>query len=98
MWQLRAIYTRGTILLRKFGNCTDEVKLQLFKSYCMNLYCSQFWGCYSSSVLYRATLAYNNIFLYLLKNKGPCSMSHVYMEHNIDAFKVLMRKAITKFY
>jgi hypothetical protein len=37
MRQIRAIYTRGNILLRKFRKCTDEVKLQLFKSYCTNL-------------------------------------------------------------
>ena len=38
MQQLHAIYTRGNILFRKFGKCTDEVKLQLFMSYCTNLY------------------------------------------------------------
>jgi hypothetical protein len=98
MRQIRATYTRGNILLRKYRKCTDEVKLQLFNSYCTNLYCSQLWCSYSSSVLNRVKVAYNNIFRYLLKIRGPCSMSHIYMELNVDAFKVLIRKAITKFY
>ena len=37
--ELRALYAQGNIILRKFGKCSLQVKIQLFKSYCSNMYC-----------------------------------------------------------
>ena len=39
--QLRSIYTRSNMLLRKFYMCSIEVKCILYRSYCTNFYCSQ---------------------------------------------------------
>ena len=44
--QMRAIYTRGNMLIKNFKSCSDDVKLQLFKTYCSNLYCGQLWSTY----------------------------------------------------
>ena len=30
--QLRAIYARGNMLIRKFSNCSTDVKMELFRS------------------------------------------------------------------
>ena len=95
--QLRAIYTRGNILIRKSSKCSDDVKMQLFSSHCTNLYCSQLWSHYSASSLQRVAVAYNNVFRFLLKIRGPCSMSQLFIQNNINPFKVLMRKTICNF-
>ena len=39
------------MLIRNFYFCYDDVKVRLFKSYCTNLYCTQFW--YDSSAIFK---------------------------------------------
>ena len=39
--QLCTFYANANMLIRKFSFCSDDVKV-LFKSYCTNLYCTQF--------------------------------------------------------
>ena len=45
--QLGKFYANANMLIRKFSFCSDDVNVFLFKSYCTNLYCTQFW--YDSS-------------------------------------------------
>ena len=40
----RSIYATGNVLISKFKKCTDDVKIQLFKTYLTNLYCSHLWS------------------------------------------------------
>ena len=42
--QLRKCYAKVNLLILKFGKCSADVKCQLFKSYCANLYCSHCHG------------------------------------------------------
>ena len=37
--QMRSLYGRRNALVRNFKHCSDLVKIQLFKSFCCNLYC-----------------------------------------------------------
>jgi hypothetical protein len=95
--QLRAIYARGNILIRKFSKCSNDVKLELFNSHCTNLYCSHLWSIFSSTALKKISVAYNNVFRFLLKVRGRCSISQLFVTNNICTFKELLRKAICKF-
>ena len=67
--QLRSIYARGNTLVRKFGKCTDDVKLELFRSYCSNFYCCQLWSNYTTAMYNNIRVAYNNTFRFLMKIK-----------------------------
>ena len=40
---LRSFYARSNSILRKFHNCSVDVKLYLFHAYCCTIYCSQLW-------------------------------------------------------
>ena len=42
--QVKCLYIRGNIISRKFANCSINVKLVVFKTYCSCLYTSQLWG------------------------------------------------------
>ena len=49
--QVKCLYIRGNIISRKFANCSINVKLVVFKTYCSCLYTSQLWGtCLSRTV------------------------------------------------
>ena len=42
--QMRSIYGRGNMVIRNFKQCSDSVKVQLFKTFCGNFYCSHLWS------------------------------------------------------
>ncbi len=44
--QMRYIYSIGNSIVQNFKHCTDDVKLQLFKTFCSNFYCCQLWSNY----------------------------------------------------
>ena len=56
--QNRLLYARTNLHIRKFGRCSKEVKLCLFKAYCMNFYGESLWECYSTTVLKRFEASY----------------------------------------
>jgi len=60
--QHRTLYVQGNIILRKFSMCSLEVKLTLFRSYCLPVYGVQLWWNYKKSTLNRLHIACHNIF------------------------------------
>jgi exonuclease III len=95
--QLRSIYCKGNILCRHFYKCCDIVKLQLFRSYCYNLFCAQLWTNYPISMYNTLKVAYNNVYRKLFGITKPCSMSATFVNNNIDSFYVLLRKSTVSF-
>ena len=59
---IRSLYSRGNLLLRKFINCSEDVKVSLFRSYMTPIYCCHLWTNYTRRELSRVKVAYNNIF------------------------------------
>ena len=45
--QMKGFYARGNMLYKYFSKCSPEVKAQLIKTYCCNLYCSSPWTPYN---------------------------------------------------
>jgi hypothetical protein len=95
--QLRYIYSKGNMLVRKFGKCSEEVKRQLFRSYCYNMYCAHLWSNYPEAKLRNVKVAYNNVFRSFFNIRRSCSVSKFYVNFNIDGFNVLKRKSIVNF-
>jgi hypothetical protein len=97
MRQLRAIYTRGNMLVKRFKNCNDDVKIQLFKSYCSNFYAAHLWCHYKKKSMEKVRVAFNNIFRSLMSIKLGESISLFYMNNDIANFNILLRKSIYLF-
>jgi len=95
--QMRATYCRGNVIISKFRKCNDDVKIQLFKSFCSNMYCSHLWSVYSKNVYRRLHVAYNNIFRSLMHIDRRQSISKAFIDNNVDSFSVLIRKQIVGF-
>ena len=92
--ELRQVYCRGNILLRKFRKCCADVKLQLFRSYCMNLYCSALWSKYKKESLHKLKVAYNNTFRLLFGIRGTVSISASFVALGLNTLKASIRKSI----
>ena len=94
--QIKGIYARGNWIVRKFNACTADVKVQLFKTYIMNVYGAALWCKYSGDKLSQLETAYNKVFRLLFRiKKRETSVS--YMNLRIDSFKVFFRKHVYSF-
>jgi hypothetical protein len=56
--QNRLLYARTNLLKRKFSQCSKDVKLSLFKAFCMNFYGDCLWNRYNVTVIKRFEAAY----------------------------------------
>ena len=96
--QTKAIYRQGNSVIQQFKSCSDLVRLQLFRSYCSNLYGSHLWANYNPKILDKLRVAYNNIFRSLMKIGCRDSITASFLLCGVNSFPVLYRKLIYSFY
>ena len=75
--QLRSIYCKSNMLIRKFYSCSYEVKTTLYRSYCSNFYCTPLWWRYPNDLLCKLKVAFNNGLRKLLNLNKYCSASYI---------------------
>jgi len=68
--ETRNMFIRTSILLRRFGKCSVDVKLSLFRSYCLCFYDIGMWSKYSSTVFRRMEACYNKCIKSYFKIEG----------------------------
>ena len=87
--QLKGVFARGNILIRKFALCSTDVKSRLFNSYCSGLYCAALWGSYRKNTLQKLKVAYNMVFRKMLFLHGSQSVSKCMLNHAVRPFPVM---------
>ena len=92
--QIRSLYSRGNTLIKNFSNCSDDVKCQLFKTYCTSFYGSNLWCNYNTEIRRRIKVAYNRIFRVLFKLEHRISMSHNLLQYGVNHFDIILRKSM----
>ena len=90
--QVKCLYIRGNIISRKFANCSINVKLVVFKTYCSCLYTSQLWGTCLSR-----TIAYNDSLRMVLGIPRYCSASEMFAYANVPSCQCVIRLNIHSF-
>ena len=95
--QIKSVYARGNILVKHFKHCSIRVKIELFRTYLLNLYSCQLWCNYSLVLYKRLKVAFNNILRALLHVVRGASISQVYVSNNITDFNSLVRKNVYGF-
>ena len=95
---IKSMYIRGNMLARKFSNCSDNVKIKLFQSYCSNFYCSTLWSNDNPDLIQRVKVCHNNILRSCIATKFKDSISSHFVYRNIPNFDVLRRKSIWNLY
>ena len=96
--ELRNLYARGNMLTKQFRTLDDQVKIQLFKTYCYPLYCASLWSNFRAASLRRLRVAYNAIFRRLLgvrlwdpEEERLGSMSALFVQRGVRSFQELHR-------
>ena len=85
------------MLLRKFKNCSSNVKKKLFNSYIGSFYGIHLWEHYSTTFFDKMKVAYNNTFRFLFGIKRRESVSGAMLSTGIKPFIVAYRKRICSF-
>ena len=96
--QIRSIYTQGNTIISKFKKCSKNVKVELFKTFCYNLYGANLWSSHTAAMTHRIKVAYNNVFRKLMGIKLGESISQVYVRNDVCGFDALMRKNMYSLY
>ena len=97
MRQCRLLYVQGNMLLRKFYMCSSNVKVTLFRAYCISMYTPHLWWNYTNAAIRKLYVAYNNAFRMLLKMPRDCSASGMFAENNVPSCQAVIRNLIFRF-
>ena len=94
---MRSLYARGNLIIRNFKHCSNEVKIQLFKTFCSNMYCGHLWSSYFSYSYSKIRVAFKQIYRCLMKLDRRSSISQSMLIFDIDNFDIIIRKAVYNF-
>lgn len=95
--QRRQIYARGNMLLRNFSMCTWSVKLQLFRVFCSNIYCSHLWWNYMKQSMTKIVTSYHNVLKLFIGISKFESTSLACTIFNVPSCASLLRKMCFRF-
>ena len=88
---------RANTVIRKFYNCSLDMKLMLFRSYCLPSYCSHLWYRYNKCLYTKVRVAFNNGYRRILGFSKRDSASFMFATCRVDNFDCFMRKNIYNF-
>lgn len=95
--QIKSFYSRGNMLLRNFRMCSVNVKLEMFRTFCCNMYMNYLWCRFSQSAMNQLRVAYNDMFRMLFGLRRGISISQAFMYCNVNDFYAFTRKSIWTF-
>ena len=89
----RKLCFRGNCLIQRFKFCSNDVKCNLFKSYCYSLYCVSLWANYKKCTFQRLNVNYNNVMRRLMGVPRYSSASFLFGSLGVKSLKELIRSA-----
>ncbi len=95
--ECRRMYAQGKTLARKFGVCTENVKVCLFKAICTPLYTAHLWSQYKKSSIQKLQVAYNDAMRLLFKQRRWCSASQMLASAGVSIFYAVVQNLMYKF-
>ena len=78
-----------TPLLTKLSHCSEDVKVNLFKTYCCSFYGSNLWVKYVTESLRKIKSAYNRIFRNVMIINDPKESKNVMVLSNVDISDII---------
>ena len=92
--ETRKLCARGNTLIRTFKFANQDVKCNLFKTYCYPVYCASLWCRNKVASLNRLRVTYNNILRRLLGVPPWESASRMCVTANVKTFQELQRATV----
>ena len=90
--ELKCLYTRTNILIRRFHKCSVKVKITLFRTYCICLYDAALWTNYSAKTFSLLTSAYHKCIKMFFGYEKYCSVTEMLFELSLPSLDILIIK------
>ncbi len=88
--EIRSMFYRANILVRRFARCSVNVKIALFRAYCLCLYDPALWKFYNVSSRNKLMSCYNKCIKIFFGYKRRDSMSHILTLLGLPSFNTLI--------
>ena len=93
----RKMYSSGNMIINKFRNSNNSVKVTMFKTYFSCIYASVLWNNYKVGSYMKMKIAHNDIFRYLLNVPRYESASALFVTHSVKNLDSLLRYNMISF-
>jgi len=90
MRDVRNMYVRSNILKRRFGCCSNAVKVVLFRSYCVNMYDTALWHSFTAGTINRLRSCYYKCLKHFFGYSRRYSVCSMLLEPNLPSFDTLL--------
>ena len=91
MREVKSLYCRGNLLIRKFKHVGMDIKCALFKAYCFSMYTAALWCNFTQGILYRLKVCYNSIMRRLAGVPRWESARNMFVQLRVRSFEETMR-------
>ena len=88
--EIRNLFMRTNLLIRRFNKCSVAVKCMLFKSYCVCLYDAALWSTFRACTFQKLKSAYNKCVKIFFGYSRSYSVTSMLQEIGLPTFSVLM--------
>ena len=95
--EIRNLFMRSNILIRRYSKCSTGVKLALFKAYCLCLYDAGIWSSYSVAALNKLRSCYNKCTKMFFGYDRIYSVTLMMTELGLPSFDNLISSCVSRF-
>ena len=91
--EIRNLFTRTNILARRFAKCSVDVKIALFKAYCVCLYDAGLWLKFRMSSLNKLSSCYNKCLKLFFGYKRRDSVTQILFTLGLPSFNTIVHNS-----
>ena len=88
--EIKLLFTRTNVLIRRFKRCSTLVKIRLFRSYCLCFYGFALWFNYSIGVFNRLSSCYSKCLKSFFGYSKYSSVTHMLLDLGLPSFNTLV--------
>jgi len=91
--EIKALFTRTNMLCRRFKICSLQVKLKLFRSYCICLYDAALWSSFTVAMYKKLSSCYSKCMKSFFSYCKYSSVTSMLFELGLPSFNTLMHNS-----
>ena len=95
--EIKSMFFRTNILIRKFSHCSFTVKCSLFRSFCLSLYDIGSWRKFTVSCMNKLRSCYNKCIKSLFGYHRSFSVTQVLLQTGLPSFDTVLHNGACVF-
>jgi len=96
--EIKKMFVRTNMLIRKFHNCSTDVKMMLFKTFCICLYDVALWKTFKIGSLNKFRSCYNKCIKLFFSYKRCDSVTNMLLVLGLPSFDTLLHNCGLQLY